>query len=197
MVKIIDIILGPMFSGKTSKILQIINYAKQNPNNLVITVKPDIDNRYEEDTNKHHIISHDGLKEECFVVNELNKMIKIIIKETYKINKPIDDLVIIIDESQFFKNLIEFCDNIFDISDTFNANNIKLVFSGLDGDFEKKPIGEILSLIPICDSIIKLNGKCKYCNNKSIMSKRTCQSKSQVLIGGNDLYQPTCRIHHS
>ena len=161
MVKIIDIILGPMFSGKTSKILQIINYAKQNPNNLVITVKPDIDNRYEEDTNKHHIISHDGLKEECFVVNELNKMIKIIIKETYKIN------------------------------------NIKLVFSGLDGDFEKKPIGEILSLIPICDSIIKLNGKCKYCNNKSIMSKRTCQSKSQVLIGGNDLYQPTCRIHHS
>jgi len=196
MVKIIDIILGPMFSGKTSKILQIIKYSKQNPNNLVITIKPDIDNRYEEDLNKHHVISHDGIKEECFVVNELNKIIKIVNNEISKINNPIDDLIIVIDESQFFKNLLEFCNKIFNTSNTFNIKNIKLVFSGLDGDFENKPIGEILSLVPICDSIIKLNGKCKYCDNNSIMSKRTCQSKSQVLIGGNDLYQPTCREHH-
>ena len=29
------------------------------------------------------------------------------------------------------------------------------------------------------------------------MSKRISNDQSQVLVGGNDLYKPTCRDHHS
>ena len=101
---------------------------------------------------------------------------------------------IIIDEGQFFNDLKMFCEDI--LSNQSDNIKYKIVISGLDGDFKKEPIGEILSLIPISDSVTKLNGKCSYCDSPSIMSKRICNEKSQVLIGGNDMYKPTCRIHH-
>ena len=78
MVNSLDIILGPMFSGKTSRLLEITQKINQeneqeNDSNLVFILKPDIDNRYETSDKESHIISHNGLKQKCYMVNNLIK----------------------------------------------------------------------------------------------------------------------------
>ena len=200
MVNTLDVILGPMFSGKTSKLLNItqkINQEneKDSNSNLIFIIKPDFDRRYEESDDQSNIISHDGLKQKCYLVNNLEKFKKIIEKIFYEKIKYTKNLWIIIDEGQFFKDLRIFCEDMFE--SVGKRINVKIVVSGLDGDFKKNSIGEILSLIPICDSVVKLRGKCDYCENESIMSQRISSDRSQVLVGGNDMYRPTCREHHN
>ena len=78
MVNSLDIILGPMFSGKTSRLLEITQKINQeneqeNDSNLVFILKPDIDNRYETSDKESHIISHNCLKQKCYMVNNLIK----------------------------------------------------------------------------------------------------------------------------
>ena len=202
MVNTLDIILGPMFSGKTSRLLEITdkinkeNLMLENTKNLIMIIKPDIDKRYEQSNEKHHIISHDGIRQECHMVGDLIKFINIVEKTIEESEEnTIENVWIIIDEGQFFKNLRKFCEKLFELFGKLIS--VKIVISGLDGDYQKKSIGEILSLIPICDTVVKLKGKCKYCNELSIRSQRTTSQKSQVLIGGEDLYKPTCRYHHN
>ena len=137
-------------------------------------------------------LSNQEKKSENFINNNLLNIEKIC-KLNLKTNTK--NVWIIIDEGQFFENLRIFCEKMFD---TIGRNiNVKIVVSGLDGDFQNNQIGEILSLIPICDSVVKLKGKCDFCDKESIMSKRISNDQSQVLVGGNDLYKPTCREHHS
>lgn len=207
MVNTLDMIIGPMFSGKTSRLLQISRKIDQE-RDISFIIKPDFDKRYEESDDKTHIISHDGLKRECYIVgNLINFILEIEKKVVMKSNsirsesgqsiKSVNNIWVIIDEGQFFDNLREFCEKILSNSIINKIAKVKIVVSGLDGDYKKQPIGEILSLIPISDSVIKLKGKCEYCDEESILSKRICRSVDQVLIGGNDLYKPTCRFHHS
>ena len=66
----LDIILGPMFSGKTTKLLEIMDvFDKQNIKYMA--VKPHIDNRYTENDNNNFIISHNLKKRECKVSSNL------------------------------------------------------------------------------------------------------------------------------
>ena len=64
---------------------------------------------------------------------------------------------------------------------------------GLDGDSNREPFGEILSLIPFADNYVKLKGLCKKCadgTEGSIFTKRTVtDSKSQVLVGSEESYE--------
>ena len=199
MVNTLDLIIGPMFSGKTSKLLQISRKIDQE-RDISFIIKPDFDKRYEESDDKTHIISHDGLKRECYIVGNLINFILEIenrVKKKSELRQSVDNIWIIIDEGQFFDNLREFCEKILSNSIINKIAKVKIVVSGLDGDYKKQPIGEIVSLIPISDSVLKLKGKCEYCDEESILSKRICRSVDQVLIGGNDLYKPTCRFHHS
>ena len=56
----LDIIIGPMFAGKSSELLRRINLLKVLNKNYLV-VKPQIDNRFSE----NHIVSHNAIKEKC------------------------------------------------------------------------------------------------------------------------------------
>lgn len=68
---------------------------------------------------------------------------------------------------------------------------------GLDGDSNRSEFGEILKLIPICDSVTKLYGLCVMCKDgtKACFTKRLVTETSQVLIG-NDEFMAVCRKHY-
>ena len=77
--------------------------------------------------------------------------------------------------------------------------NINIVLAGLDGDFERKPFGQILDLIPYSDKTFKKNALCKFCmnGNKAIFSHRINSSKGdQILVGSTESYTPVCRMHY-
>lgn len=180
----LDMILGPMFSGKTTKLLEIMDMLNKKKIKYIV-VKPTIDDRYT-DNNNNFIVSHNLKKKECIVTKNLDNIIE-------EIKKDNNIKYVLIDEAQFFSGLYNFC--IY----CLEKININVVVTGLDGDFLRKPMGEILNLLPIANNITKLSGKCNHlnCINPAIFSHRTVSDKSQVLIGGGDKYISLCRTHYT
>jgi thymidine kinase len=169
----LEIFLGPMFAGKSTEIIRRIRKMKFIGKKILV-VKPQIDNRYNEDK----ITSHDYETADCIIVTNLSELQNI---KDYN--------TIIIDEGQFFNDLKE---NVILWVDTFDIN---VVIAGLDGDFQRQPIGQILELIPYADSCVKLNALCSKCKDgtNASFSHRIINSNEQILIGGSDTYIPLCR----
>ncbi len=175
----LEIIIGPMFSGKSTEIIRKIRLL-QKIDKKVLVVKPCIDNRYTSDK----ITSHNYESVECIVVNCLNEIDRELIKAHD---------TIVIDEGQFFSDLVETVDY------WLKFFNIDIIVAGLDGDFQQKPIGEILRLIPLSNKCVKLNSLCNMCKDgtKAPFSFRLVQSTEAVLVGGSDKYMPLCRAHYN
>ena len=174
----LKLIIGPMFSGKSSELIKEIRKLKV-INSKYIVIKPVIDNRYK----LNYIVSHDKESEECIVTDDLNKINDVDIE---KFN------TIIIDEGQFLKNLKE---KVLYWVEKLNKN---VIIGGLDGDFKRNPIGEILELIPFCDTIKKINSLCVHCKDgtPALFSHRITNDLDQVVVGSSDIYIPLCRYHY-
>ena len=71
----LDIILGPMFSGKTTKLLEVMDTLDQQ-NIKYLAVKPEIDDRYTDKTDNNFIVSHNLKKKECRVVSNLKEVLE-------------------------------------------------------------------------------------------------------------------------
>lgn len=57
---------------------------------------------------------------------------------------------------------------------------------------------QVLQLLPLSDSIVKLASKCKFCTRKARFSMRiSADITNQELVGGAESYAPVCRYHYS
>jgi len=170
----INLILGCMFSGKTS---YIMNIAKMNKliGKKVLIINFEGDQRYGLNTKMY---THDKTYIECVSCP----------KDILTINIDVLEYdVICINEGQFFSNLLDFCLKF--------CNKKEIYVCGLDGDYLKKPFGEILSLIPHCESYVKLTAICMGCKNGTLatFTKRVVNNENKVLIGSSESYIPVCR----
>ena len=170
----LELIIGPMYSGKTTAILEI--YKKCNFCSIpCIIINHILDNRYHDTM----ISNHDKVMAPCFRVEKLEHILQ---NPRY-----IDSDVILINEGQFFIDLYEVVLNML-------TQNKKVYVCGLDGDFERKKFGSILDLIPICDKVNKVTSLCSLCKDGTlgIFSMRLTNEKEQTLVG-YDNYIPVCR----
>lgn len=175
----IHVIFGPMFAGKTTALLERI--AEEEAKGKTVTlVKSSKDCRYSEDK----IVSHDGTARQCTSVLCLEDLRGVIGEEKWT-----NTDVIAIDEAQFIPDLVSFCVAVAD------EHNKKVIVAGLDGDFKRGRFGEILDLLPLCDSVTKLTAQCGICSSRpALFSLRTILGEStQELVGGSDAYKPACR----
>jgi len=99
--------------------------------------------------------------------------------------------VIGIDEAQFFPDLLEFVN----YAEKFNKI---IIVSGLDGDYRRKPIGQVLNLIPLCDTVDKLTAMDMVdCDGTpGLFTKRIINDDSQILVGGKDKYIAVSRKNY-
>ena len=168
------VILGCMFSGKTTRLLEIYNmYTICDISCCVINYKEDT--RY----SKTKLVTHDKRGIPCIFSESLKDAI----------NKNIDTYnVFLINEGQFFPDLYE------NVSYMVNEKNKKVYVCGLDGDYKREKFGSILDLIPLCDKFSKQYAICKMCKNgtKACFSKRISCEKEQTVIGSTN-YIPVCR----
>lgn len=177
----LELILGPMFSGKTSRIVEIYKQCKF-CNIPVTVINHTIDNRYDDEL----LSTHDKIKIPCIKTNKLSDVWNMR-KET-DANAILESSdVILINEGQFF-------DDLYDVVIDMLEHNKKVYVCGLDGDFERKKFGTILDLIPHCDNVHKLTSLCSLCKNgtRGIFSMRLTTEKEQTVIG-SDNYIPVCR----
>lgn len=169
----LDIIIGPMYSGKSSKLLSVVSrYVALGSRVLVIKHVNDI--RY----GLNYVVTHDGRQVPCMAVSELDAV-------------HIRDYdIIVVDEAQFFRHLVPFCEH---AVDTLNK---KVYLFGLDGDSNRRPFGEILQCIPLADRVERLTAFCKRCANGTpglFSYRREGPNDQQVLIGGAERYETLCR----
>jgi len=165
-----------MFSGKSTELIQVINRFKL-LKRRILAINHVFDKRY--GINK--IISHDRTEESCIQIDKLNSIVDTV--------EYTESDIIVIEEAHFFEDLYDFvmlsC-----------SKNKKIYVAGLSGDYKLDPIGEILRLIPCCDTVKKLSALCLKCNDgtAAYFSKRIDKNNSQILVG-SDEYIPVCRHH--
>jgi thymidine kinase len=185
----LELFIGPMFSGKTSKLLEI--YKQSMFCNIpIIVINHSADIRYH-DT---HLSTHDKTMIPCVQTTEL-----MTIWDYGSIDEPIEEKlydthiqfreskVVLINEGQFFPDLVPCVEELL-------KEGKHVYVCGLDGDFERKKFGTILDLIPLCDKVTKMTSLCSRCRDGTagIFSLRITQEKTQFLIG-SDNYIPVCR----
>lgn len=184
----LELIVGPMYSGKSSRLVEIYNQCNF-CNISVAVINHIIDNRYDDTL----LSTHDLVKIPCVKTAQLGNVwyyrdIDTYYKENLENHLKIRNSdVILINEGQFF-------DDLYLIVNDMLKNNKKVYICGLDSDFERKKFGQILDLIPVCDKIVKLTSLCSKCKNgtPAIFSMRLTQEKQQTLVG-SDNYIPVCR----
>ena len=173
----LEILLGPMFAGKSSRILSILSrYAALNT--PVLVVKHSSDVRY----SRNEIVTHNNQRAPCISVRDLDDI-------------PLEDIlrfrVIIVDEAQFFRNLVPFVEWVVDT----HGRHLHLV--GLDGDSNRRPFqSDLLQCIPLADSVEKLTAFCHRCadGTPGIFTHRHAgPHDQQVIVGGPELYSTLCR----
>lgn len=174
----LELIVGPMFSGKTSKLLDIYKQCKFCSIPCVI-INHSSDTRYHETM----LSSHDHVLAPCIMLSKLEDCLAI---------KAVKDAqVILINEGQFYPDLYN------NVLIMLNHDK-KVYICGLDGDFERKKFGQILDLIPMCDKVSKIRSLCGICRNstKAIFSMRLTDEKDQTIVGTEN-YSPVCRNCYS
>jgi len=168
----IQVILGPMFSGKTTELLRRIRRFTIAKRKCVV-IKYNKDTRYDAEC----AATHDRQTEKAISAGTLSEVPSSVLSNAD---------VVGVDEGQFFSDIVEFSENI--------ANQGKVVIvAALDGTFERKPFGAILGLIPLAEQVIKLSAVCMLCNEEAAFTKRLSGEMKVEVIGGQDKYISTCR----
>ncbi len=181
----IEVICGPMFSGKTDELLNRLNkikYAKQE----YIIFKPVIDTR-----TTGIIQSRTKKWEEAIEISDPKEIITFLNNSSKKYK------VIAIDEAQFFSyDLVDICMRL-------SKEGYHIIISGLDKNFKGEPFGATLpGLLAIADSVKKLSAACNVCGSCATFSKLIDNPKienidNDILIGDDNYYEASCYEHHT
>jgi len=175
----LTVIHGPMFAGKTSRLISLAR-AHLIAGKNVVGFKPSNDNRF----NKDRIVTHDELEFPAFVIDKDKP------RSCFKFITGKTPDIIVFDESQFFdKKALEYL-----IDEMIYTWSYDIIIAGLSMDSEGRPFGAMPYLLAVADEIISLKAVCAKC--KSInMATRTFRkdgTTEQVAVGGAEMYEPRC-----
>lgn len=177
---------GPMFGGKTSKLIHEITI-HNSLGDKCLFINHGYDTRSKE-SHSCHIggnipVGIDSIK--TLVLSELDSVVK-----NYK--------VIAIDEAQFFDETI-----VETVKKWVDEYRLTVYVAGLHATFEAKKFGYILDLTPEATLNVYCHATCDLCRldghitiaNFSMLRKGIRKSHGDVLIGGSGDYIPVCRNH--
>lgn len=168
----IEVITGPMFSGKSKELLDIIGILKEKKVNYV-AFKPSLDTR---DYTKIHSRAIEE-NEEAIVVKSLEDITAYL--------KTIDNIsYIIIDEVQFLtgdvRELVK-----------LSKKGIHIIAAGLNLTSELEPFGLMPDLLAVSDNIIRLYTKCAICGRSAKYTAIKKEKDKQIMVGDSEYY-PIC-----
>jgi thymidine kinase len=178
----LEIVVGPMFSGKSTYALSYVR-RQRSIGKKVLIVKPNIDTRY---SNNSVLTTHDRENIPCVMWDtniQLNPY-----EEMYA---NVD--CIVFEEAQFLRGLKNATVSL------LNILKKHILIVGLDGDATQHPFGEILKCIPWASKVNKLNALCCICRDGTIAPytkrKNTENQTDQICVGGSDIYDAVCLNH--
>ena len=167
----IQVIYGPMFSGKTTELLRRIRRFKvRNDVCLLLKTKDNWDCEV--------VATHDSF----------NRLEAISCENLFEKREEAERSEVLgIDEGQFFEDLIPFCE--------LMASLGKIVIVAcLDSDYRREPFGSICELIAKSEKVTKLSSICHYCKENAAFTARISLETAVRVLGSSEKYRPVCRI---
>lgn len=177
----LTVIAGPMFSGKTSKLVAMVEVLSR-MGHTVLTVKPSIDSRY---GGMQEIHSHDHKRSKALVADHQSPE-EII---TDIIAKGAD--TVIFDEVQFFDKA-----KVMGVIGDLKKKGLHIIAAGLMYDYQRKPFGATPDLLGLADERLELFSICQKCGSIARHSERVRGGKGQVDVGAADKYIAVCEHCH-
>lgn len=172
----LEVICGPMFSGKTEELLRRIRRS-QIAKLPTVLVKPATDTRYA----VGDVVSHDKNAMPSVVVKKASDIMDVLEVD----GRPA--LVVGIDEAQFFdEDLPEICSTLAD-------QGMRVIVAGLDLDFNGKPFGSMPRLLALAEEVTKLHAVCVETGRSAHFSHKIAGSSETVELGEKDKYIPLAR----
>ena len=178
----LEVICGPMFSGKTTELVRRVERSKIAGIETKV-FKPVIDNRYDEE----NIVCHNELEIKAKPVESLKEVLKYV-----------DSGVVVgLDEIQFFDEK--------ELLDTINVlvdHNCRVIAAGLDLDFRGEPFEPTVSLMAQAEYVNKLRAVCKICGEPASRTQRIIDGlpasydDARIVVGSDERYEARCREHH-
>lgn len=169
----IEVIVGPMFSGKSEELIRRLRRAEIARQRVQI-FKPAIDARY----SNTEIVSHSGLGIQSDNISQASEILAKIDPRTE---------VIGIDEGQFLgEPLVAEATRLADMGK-------RVIIAGLDTDYLGRPFVPMPTLLAIAEEITKLLAICMRCGNPAVHTQRLVASEDLIVVGAGGTYEARCR----
>lgn len=192
----LEVIVGPMFSGKTERLIAKLHRA-QYAKKRVRILKPAHDTRTQGYIASRAVLP-DGTTQ---ITDQLSAVMVHDEASFWKIVGLNKFDVLAIDEAQFFPldtpmrdSLGWFGRAIRKLLYERRTTALRIIVAGLDMDFAEEPFGPIPGLLAIADSVEKLTGVCMVCGSDAgYISYRLVSDDKQLVVGDIGEYQVRCR----
>ena len=177
----LEVICGPMFSGKSEELIRRLRRAEIAGQRVVI-FKPQIDDRYD----ATHVVSHAGARMRAVPVSTVEEM--------SEHARAFD--VVGIDEAQFLG------DGVVPLALELSDRGVRVVVAGLDQDFRRHPFGPMPELLTHAEFVDKLQAVCHRCGGPATTTQRLVDglpapySGDTVVVGAAEQYEARCRGCH-
>ena len=169
----IEIVCGPMFSGKSEELIRRLRRAMI-ARKRVQVFKPQIDTRFSPD----EIVSHGDVRMKSEVLLNAAEILERLDWRTE---------VIGVDEANFLgAGLIEVCGRLAD-------SGKQVIAAGLDTDYMGRPFSPIPELLALAESITKTLAICVRCGNPAKHTQRLVESDELIVVGAAGMYEARCR----
>jgi thymidine kinase len=172
----IEVVTGPMFSGKSEELIRLLRRAAIARLRLQV-FKPALDNRYADS----EVVSHSQWRVPSEVVDSADDILA-------RLDPRTD--VVGIDEAQFFDaQLPKVCSHIADLGK-------RVIVAGLDMDYRGVPFGPMPELLAIAEKVHKITAICACCGAPANYTQRLIEVAQQVVVGASGVYEARCRRCH-
>ena len=177
----LEVICGPMFSGKSEEMIRRLRRAEIAGQRVVI-FKPRIDDRYD----AADVVSHAGARMRGVPVAGVAELLAR--ADGYE--------VVGIDEVQFFDA------DVVGAALRLADAGVRVVAAGLDQDFRRLPFGAMPDLLAHAEFVDKLQAVCHRCGGPATTTQRLVDgspapySGDTIVVGANEQYEARCRDCH-
>jgi thymidine kinase len=171
----IEVITGPMFSGKSTELLRRLDLA-QIARKRTAAFKHAADVRYSEDT----IATHADRRGWALAVSSALE-----IRESWLAKGA---AVVGIDEAQFFD------EEIVPVAEHLAARGKRVIVAGLNQDSFGAPFGPMPALLARADEVFLARAVCMLCGEDATKTfRKPGKALAQVLVGTEEEYEARCR----
>jgi len=179
----LEVIIGPMFSGKTSELIRLVErevYAKRKG----AIFKAAFDKRY----SVREVVTHNGLRYDAYTIVPNSAGFGKIsqLSESQRLD------AIGVDEINFFpEGIVPVLDRL--------AYTRRVIACGLNLNFKAEPFETTMKLDARADRVRYLSAVCVVCGQEATRTQRLIGGKPApkdspiIVVGGKELYEPRCR----